>query len=179
MADKKLNAVSTASDGAYIYAEDASGNQIKISKADLASVVAGVMPSKSKLLLTENTTIANTGGNTGTYRRVAIISSGNNGLCSFLLSGVSYGDRTYSLAFCSITKNVSVGVSGVLSIIAGNNKARLFYDYKAEENIVEVYATFDHPYGRMSIVPLIAYNCVYEYGSLENISETMTEISAN
>lgn len=40
MADKKLNAVSTASDGAYIYAEDASGNQIKISKADLASVVA-------------------------------------------------------------------------------------------------------------------------------------------
>lgn len=137
------------------------------------------MPSKSKLLLTEKTTTANTGGNTGTYRRVAIISSGNNGLCSFLLSGASYSDRTYSLAFCSITKNVSVGVSGVLSIIAGNNKARLFYDYKAEENIVEVYATFDHPYGRMSIVPLIAYNCAYEYGSLENISETMTEINAN
>lgn len=43
MADKKLNAVSTASDGAYIYAEDASGNQIKISKADLASVVAGLL----------------------------------------------------------------------------------------------------------------------------------------
>ena len=44
MADKKLNAVSTASDGAYIYAEDASGNQIKISKADLALVVAGLLP---------------------------------------------------------------------------------------------------------------------------------------
>lgn len=44
MADKKLNAVSTASDGAYVYAEDASGNQIKISKADLASVVAGLSP---------------------------------------------------------------------------------------------------------------------------------------
>lgn len=43
MADKKLNAVSTESDGAYIYAEDASGNQIKISKADLASVVAGIL----------------------------------------------------------------------------------------------------------------------------------------
>lgn len=43
MADKKLNAVSTAKDGAYIYAEDASGNQIKISKADLATVVAGMM----------------------------------------------------------------------------------------------------------------------------------------
>lgn len=44
MADKKLNAVSTASNGAYIYAEDASGNQIKISKADLATVVAGLLP---------------------------------------------------------------------------------------------------------------------------------------
>lgn len=43
MADKKLNEVTAASDGAYVYAEDASGNQIKISKADLASVVAGQM----------------------------------------------------------------------------------------------------------------------------------------
>ena len=41
--DKELNAVSTAKDGAYIYAEDANGNQIKISKADLASVVAGIL----------------------------------------------------------------------------------------------------------------------------------------
>lgn len=40
MADKRLNDVSTASNGAYVYAEDASGNQIKISKADLATVVA-------------------------------------------------------------------------------------------------------------------------------------------
>lgn len=47
MADKKLNAVSTATDGAYIYAEDASGNQIKISKADLASVVAGMVINKT------------------------------------------------------------------------------------------------------------------------------------
>lgn len=43
MADKKLNELTTASDGAYVYAEDASGNQIKISKADLASVVAEQM----------------------------------------------------------------------------------------------------------------------------------------
>lgn len=43
MADKRLNDLSTATDGAYIYAEDASGNQIKIAKADLATVVAGLM----------------------------------------------------------------------------------------------------------------------------------------
>ena len=49
MADKKLNAVSTAKDGAYIYAEDSSGNQIKISKADLASVVAGIIGIKPGL----------------------------------------------------------------------------------------------------------------------------------
>lgn len=43
MADKKMNDFATASDGAYIYAESASGEQIKISKADLASVVAGLL----------------------------------------------------------------------------------------------------------------------------------------
>lgn len=43
MADKKMNEFATASDGAYIYAESASGEQIKISKADLASVVAELL----------------------------------------------------------------------------------------------------------------------------------------
>lgn len=43
MADKRLNDLSIAPDGAYIYAEDASGNQIKIAKADLATVVAGIL----------------------------------------------------------------------------------------------------------------------------------------
>jgi len=40
MADKKLNELATASDGAYIYAETSDGAQVRISKADLASVVA-------------------------------------------------------------------------------------------------------------------------------------------
>jgi hypothetical protein len=39
MADKKLNDLTAATDAAYVYAEDASGNQVKISKASLASVV--------------------------------------------------------------------------------------------------------------------------------------------
>lgn len=43
MADKKMNDFATATDGAYIYAESSSGEQIKISKADLASVVAGLI----------------------------------------------------------------------------------------------------------------------------------------
>ena len=43
MADKKMNDFATATDGAYIYAESASGEQIKISKADLATVVAGLL----------------------------------------------------------------------------------------------------------------------------------------
>ena len=43
MADKKMNDFPTAADGAFVYAEDANGNQIKISKADLASVVAGLV----------------------------------------------------------------------------------------------------------------------------------------
>ena len=42
MADKKMNELGTASDAAYIYAETSSGEQIRISKADLASVVAGL-----------------------------------------------------------------------------------------------------------------------------------------
>lgn len=40
MADKKLNELGTASDANYIYAEASNGMQVRISKADLASVVA-------------------------------------------------------------------------------------------------------------------------------------------
>lgn len=44
MADKKLSSVSPVSDMNYVYAETASGETVKISKADLASVVAGLLP---------------------------------------------------------------------------------------------------------------------------------------
>ena len=57
MADKKLNAVSTASDGAYVYAEDASGNQIKISKADLATVVAELLSYSHQNMLADRGTL--------------------------------------------------------------------------------------------------------------------------
>ena len=40
MADKKLNSVSPVTDAAYVYAETSNGDTVKISKADLASVVA-------------------------------------------------------------------------------------------------------------------------------------------
>ena len=43
MADKKLSSVSPVSDMNYVYAETASGETVKISKADLASVVAGII----------------------------------------------------------------------------------------------------------------------------------------
>lgn len=42
MADRTLNEISSATDFANAYTEDASGNQVKISKADMASVLAGV-----------------------------------------------------------------------------------------------------------------------------------------
>lgn len=43
MADKKLSSVSAVSDMNYVYAETSSGETVKISKADLASVVAGLI----------------------------------------------------------------------------------------------------------------------------------------
>jgi hypothetical protein len=43
MADKKLSSVSAVSDMNYVYAETSSGDTVKISKSDLASVVAGVL----------------------------------------------------------------------------------------------------------------------------------------
>ena len=51
MADKKLSSVSAVSDMNFVYAETASGETVKISKSDLASVVAGLLPTayKSKL----------------------------------------------------------------------------------------------------------------------------------
>lgn len=41
--DKKLNSVSPVTDAAYVYAETSNGETVKISKADLASVVAGLI----------------------------------------------------------------------------------------------------------------------------------------
>ena len=43
MADKKLSSVPAVSDMNFVYAETASGETVKISKADLASVVAGLI----------------------------------------------------------------------------------------------------------------------------------------
>ena len=43
MADKKLSSVNAVSDMNYVYAETSSGETVKISKSDLASVVAGVI----------------------------------------------------------------------------------------------------------------------------------------
>lgn len=43
MADKKLSSVSEVSDVNYVYAETSSGETVKISKADLATVVAGFL----------------------------------------------------------------------------------------------------------------------------------------
>lgn len=42
-ADKKLNSVNLVKDASYVYAETASGETVKIAKADLASVVAEQM----------------------------------------------------------------------------------------------------------------------------------------
>lgn len=39
MADKQMNQFTTATDGAYIYAEAADGSQIKISKLDIISLI--------------------------------------------------------------------------------------------------------------------------------------------
>ena len=50
MSDVRLNDKSVASDAAYIYAETASGEQVRISKADLATVVAGLTMNKFFIL---------------------------------------------------------------------------------------------------------------------------------
>ena len=59
MADKKLSSVSAVSDMNYVYAETSTGETVKISKADLASVVAGIIGeannSKSGLMPSEYT----------------------------------------------------------------------------------------------------------------------------
>lgn len=45
-ADKKLNSVNLVNDASYVYAETASGETVKIAKADLASVVAEQMTAR-------------------------------------------------------------------------------------------------------------------------------------
>lgn len=81
MSDKKMNDFPAAADGAFVYAEDANGNQIKISKADLASVVAELLNSKSdvgiKTILPNNGNIAKI-LQVQQYGRVTILLSHNS-----------------------------------------------------------------------------------------------------
>lgn len=42
MADKQMNQFTTATDGAYIYAEAADGSQVKIAKAHLTKAIGGL-----------------------------------------------------------------------------------------------------------------------------------------
>ena len=42
MADKQMNQFTTATDGAYIYAEASNGSQVKIAKADLINAIGGI-----------------------------------------------------------------------------------------------------------------------------------------
>lgn len=51
MADRTLNEISSATDFANAYTEDASGNQVKISKADMASVLAAKVESEAHKVL--------------------------------------------------------------------------------------------------------------------------------
>ena len=87
MADKKMNDFATATDGAYIYAESASGEQIKISKADLASVVAGLLGKRMPIInrridVSETLTINNTNG-WGSILHIIDITGGNSSILIF------------------------------------------------------------------------------------------------
>lgn len=42
--DIAMNAFTSATDGAYIYAESSNGSQVKIKKSDLVEVIRGAMP---------------------------------------------------------------------------------------------------------------------------------------
>lgn len=62
MADKKLSSVNAVSDMNYVYAETSSGETVKISKSDLASVVAGLLSIPSgKRAFSYQTSYANNG----------------------------------------------------------------------------------------------------------------------
>ena len=63
MADKKLSSVPAVSDMNYVYAETSTGETVKISKADLASVVAG-------LIIKNDIAVRSYGGSESTLRLI-------------------------------------------------------------------------------------------------------------
>lgn len=83
MADKKLSSVSAVSDASFVYAETSSGETVKISKADLASVVAELLSDSqcrrivnSAINIAEN--LENVDLNTITNRTRAFVKGGTN-----------------------------------------------------------------------------------------------------
>ena len=94
MADKKLSSVSAVSDMNFVYAETASGETVKISKSDLASVVAEDIGINSTWLRDKGSLGSSVDLNTiltpGVYR------ISNNSLISYKMMVVFKGD-TYTV----------------------------------------------------------------------------------
>lgn len=126
MADKKLNAVSTASDGAYIYAEDASGNQIKISKADLASVVAGLLP-QGTMGISSLRVWVNSGEQVEIDRGNGGMLLVNANVLTSAVSSATIGNNTGASINSLYSYKVSFGVeeSGVLSVLVDTSRNKI------------------------------------------------------
>lgn len=98
MSDVRLNDKSVASDAAYIYAETASGEQIRISKADLATVVAeriGVKYKTVNLGSGEETTFDTSYGlivmSSNSTGQTAVYAKSNSNLTQLHVSSESFG----------------------------------------------------------------------------------------
>ena len=110
MSDKKLNSVSSVTDAAYVYAETSNGETVKISKADLASVVAGIVrktyqiPSKGMM-------------NTGIKTKCMLISV-NDSAAYTMGVHLIYSDGTFREITPNTTITYGTDVEGSMCVIA-------------------------------------------------------------
>ena len=116
MADKKLSSVNAVSDMNYVYAETSSGETVKISKSDLASVVAGIiLPAK---VVSKDIRLVASGD--------ALIDGINqNTFNGFIAVNSTYSWRGFELYFVSnqqITKLASAPSNIYVSIVLKNGQ---------------------------------------------------------
>ena len=116
MADKKLSSVSAVSDMNFVYAETSTGETVKISKADLASVVAGIiLPAK---VVSKDIRLVVSGD--------ALIDGINqNTFNGFIAVNSTYSWRGFELYFVSnqqITKLASAPSNIYVSIVLKNGQ---------------------------------------------------------
>lgn len=179
MSDKREDQLTTVSDMAYVRAIDSNGNSIRISKADLASVVAGLIgtatPDKNGLMSANDKKYFNliSFGSGGTNRliKIAEMRKTAGGISPF---GIFFWEKYSGITTFGVSTiiNRSEGIhNGIKNLGPGQTRIRMYY--KESGDTLSVYLYLE----KYTEIILIFANTNGLKNGIENVPQSSTDTS--